>query len=58
MTIKFKSGTPQAVYDGTWSALLIIHVLVWGVESFMWPWTYVGWPKFNKIYIMLWTWVG
>ena len=24
----------------------------------MWPWTYFQWPKFNKIYILLWNTVG
>ena len=37
---------------------MIMHTIVWGVEAFMWPWTYAGWPKFNKVYILLWTWVG
>ena len=33
-------------------------MLVWGVEAFMWPWTYIGWPKFNKVYTLLWTYLG
>ena len=38
--------------------LIIMHILVWGIEAFMWPWTYAGWPKFNRVYILLWTYLG
>ena len=58
MKVSFRVGTTQKLYDFTWSWLMIMHVLVWGVEAFMWPWTYAGWPKFNAVYVLLWTWLG
>ena len=36
----------------------MLHALVWGIEAFMWPWTYFQWPKFNRVYILLWNTLG
>ena len=58
MKVSFTVGTTQKLYDFAWSWLMVIHALVWGVEAFMWPWTYVGWPEFNHAYVLLWTWLG
>ena len=38
--------------------MLVLHLVVWGLEAFMWPWTYFNWPKFNRFYIFLWNWIG
>ena len=56
--VKMTVGTTQKLYDFSLSFLLILHLVVWGVEAFMWPFTYFKWPKFNKVYILLWNWVG
>ena len=38
--------------------MLVLHLVVWGLEAFMWPWTYFQWPKFNRVYIFVWNWIG
>ena len=58
VAIRLKSGTTQKLYDFTWTSLIMLHGAVWGIEAFMWPWTYFQWPKFNKIYILLWNTLG
>ena len=49
MRIRFKSGTTQKLYDSSWSLLIILHLLVWGVEAVMWPFTYFNWFTFGNL---------
>ena len=58
MRIRFKSGSTQKLYDTSWSLLIILHILVWGAEAVMWPFTYFNWFSFNRIYILLWEYLG
>ena len=58
VSLRLKTGTTQKLYDFTWTMLIVLHSAVWGLEAFMWPWTYFKWPKFNKFYVILWRYVG